>query len=105
MHRFRRTAIFFSFLLLSMFPIPGWSSYGPSLLTSHRIPQQAYDACKGKSQGDAVIVTLRRDKLTKMIKAICCQDDDEKQLLAVPEALFKVSNNTAQNHEEIYRQE
>jgi len=79
MHGIKRIAVLC--LFSALVPAAGRASFGPQGSGERREPpQEAFDACKDKSEGAAVeIVTPRGDT----IKATCKKFKD--QLVAVPE--------------------
>ncbi|NVN99973.1 MAG: hypothetical protein HXX17_11665 [Geobacteraceae bacterium] len=68
--------------LIVMFLLGGVSAWGADPERGRKPPQEAFDACKGKSAGDTVsIITPRGDTLT----AVCRQLDG--QLVAMPDKM------------------
>jgi len=59
--------------------LPAWGAYGPGERQPRRPPQEAYDACKGKIDGESVEVTTPRGGA---MKAVCRMLNGE--LVAVP---------------------
>jgi len=68
--------------LIVMLLLGGVSAWGAGPERGRKPPQEAFDACKGKSAGDTVsITTPRGDTLT----AVCRQLDG--QLVAMPDKM------------------
>jgi hypothetical protein len=71
-----------SIVLVGLFLLGGFSAWGAGPERGRKPPQEAFDACKGKSSGDSVsITTPRGDNLT----AVCRQFDG--QLVAMPDKM------------------
>jgi len=71
-----------SIVLTVIFLLGGISAWGAGPERGRKPPQEAFDACKGKSAGDAVsITTPRGDTLT----AVCRQLNG--QLVAMPDKM------------------
>jgi hypothetical protein len=68
--------------LLLVASLPAWGSVMPGERQERRPPQEAYTACLGKHEGDAVTVTTPRGET---LTAFCRKLDG--QLVAMPEKM------------------
>lgn len=68
--------------LIVMFLLGGVSAWGAGPESGRKPPQEAIDACKGKSAGDTVSITTPRGDT---LSAVCRQLDG--QLVAMPDKM------------------
>jgi len=79
LHHINRKAVLCAFVAL--IPVSVWASTGSQGFGERRKPpQEAFDVCKDKSEGDSVVITTPQGAT---IKATCKPFDG--QLAAVPE--------------------